>query len=99
MFNSDIGKISEFTGKVDAVVTDLPYGKSTTTKGEEMQDLYDRAFKNISKVLKKDCKAVIGISNKDLVSFGSRYMKFKEIHKVRAHRSLTRFFVIYEKQP
>ena len=99
LFNTDIGKINQLIGGVDAVVTDFPYGKSTTTKGEKMHDLYDRAFKNISKVFKKNCRAVIGIPNEDLIPIGNEYMKFKEAHKLRAHRSLTRFFVIYEKQP
>jgi len=97
LFKSDIGEINKIVGNVNAVVTDLPYGKSTTTKGEKMYDLYDRAFENISKVLKKNSRAVIGVSKKNLVSIGNKYMKIKEIHELRAHRSLTRFFVVYEK--
>ena len=40
LFCSDIGDIHKFVkNSVDAVVTDLPYGKSTTTKGEELSHL------------------------------------------------------------
>jgi tRNA (guanine10-N2)-dimethyltransferase len=99
LFKSDIGKINNLVDSVDAIVTDMPYGKSTTTKGEKMCDLYDRAFEHISKVLKKNCRAVIGIYKKDLISIGKKYMKLEEIHELRAHRSLTRFFVVYKKQP
>ncbi len=99
LFKSDIGKINNLISNVNAVVTDLPYGKSTTTKGEKMYDLYDRAFENISKVLNKNSRAVVGVSKKNLISIGKKYMKLKEIHELRAHRSLTRFFVVYEKQP
>ncbi|UCF50074.1 MAG: methyltransferase domain-containing protein [Thermoplasmatales archaeon] len=97
LFCSDIGDISKDIGKVDAVVTDLPYGKSTTTKGEDMSKLYERAFKNISTLLKENGKAVIGLSNKDFINLGKKYFSIIEKHDLRAHRSLTRYFVVYQK--
>ncbi len=96
LFCSDIGDISHDIGKVDAVVTDLPYGKSTTTKGEKMHILYQRAFKNISNLLKDNGKAVIGLSNNDFISLGEKYFSVIEKHDFRAHRSLTRHFVVYQ---
>jgi tRNA (guanine10-N2)-dimethyltransferase len=96
LFCSDIGEIRNNINKVDAVVTDLPYGKSTTTKGEEMENLYNRAFKNISDMLKEDGKAVIGLSNKHFINFGEEYLTHVETHKFKAHRSLTRYFVVYK---
>lgn len=97
LFCSDIGKIGNYIDKVDAVVTDFPYGKSTTTKGEEKHKLYKRAFENISKILKENGKAVIGLSNKDLISFGEKYFSLLEKHDYISHRSLTRYFVVYKK--
>jgi tRNA (guanine10-N2)-dimethyltransferase len=97
LFCSDIGDINKFFDSVDAVVTDLPYGKSTTTKGEEMKKLYSRAFENISMVLKKNGRAVIGIPDKDLLSLTSKYFSLVEVHEFRAHRSLTRYFVVFIK--
>ena len=97
LFCSDIGDIHEYISKVDAVVTDLPYGKSTTTKGEEMEHLYKRAFENISLVMKKDARAVIGLSNKNMISIAENYLSFIEKHDFRAHSSLTRYFVIFQK--
>jgi len=96
-FCLDIGDISKHVSEVDAVATDLPYGKSTTTKGEEMEDLYKRAFENISLVMKKDARAVIGLSNKNMISIGENYLSFVEKHDFRAHSSLTRYFVIFQK--
>jgi tRNA (guanine10-N2)-dimethyltransferase len=96
LFCNDIGEIGKNINKVDAVVTDLPYGKSTTTKGEEMKNLYKRAFENISDLLKKDGKAVIGLSNNDFIRLGEKYFKIVQKHKFRAHRSLTRYFVVYK---
>jgi len=97
IFCLDIGKIGKYIKKVDSVVTDLPYGKSTTTKGEDIKKLYTRAFKQISKALKKDGIAVIGISKKELISIGKKFFKLKEIHELKVHRSLTRCFAVFQK--
>jgi tRNA (guanine10-N2)-dimethyltransferase len=93
----DIGKIKNLVKKVDSIVTDLPYGKSTTTKGENMKPLYDRAFKNMAKTLKKHGIAVIGLSNKNLVSLGEQYFTHIETYEIIAHRSLIRYFAVFEK--
>jgi len=97
LFSSDIGNITDHISKVDAVVTDLPYGKSTTTKGEDIYKLYERSFKSISHVLRKGGRAVIGLSNKDMLSLGDQYFSLIEKHDFRAHSSLTRFFAVYKK--
>jgi len=96
LFCSDIGSIKKHVKTVDAVVTDLPYGKSTTTKGEEIKQLYERAFENISKVLEKNSRAVIGLSNKDMISLGEKYFSLMDKHEFRVHRSLTRYFAVYQ---
>jgi tRNA (guanine10-N2)-dimethyltransferase len=97
LYHSDIGDIDKKINKVDAVVTDLPYGKSTTTKGEKMDQLYGRAFQSISKLLKDGGRAVIGLSNKELIRLGEDYFTLIERHDFRAHKSLIRYFVVYQK--
>jgi tRNA (guanine10-N2)-dimethyltransferase len=97
LFCVDVSELNKLVNKVDAVVTDLPYGKATTTKGEEIGQLYTRAFENISKVLNEDGRAVVGLSNKDMISLGEKYFSLVEVHRCRVHRSLTRYFVVYEK--
>ena len=97
LYRSDIGNIKRYIDKVDAIVTDLPYGKSTTTKGEKTNQLYMRAFETMSELLKNGSKAVIGLSNKDLISIGQKFFSLIEKHDFRVHRSLIRYFVIYEK--
>ena len=96
LLHSDIGKINRHVVKIDAVVTDFPYGKATTTKGEDIRKLYKRAFENISCVLKDNGRAVIGLSNKDMLSLGERYFSLVEKHGFRAHRSLTRYFAVFQ---
>jgi len=97
LYCSDIGDIGSHIDKVDAIVTDLPYGKSTTTKGEKMNNLYMRAFESMSRLLKNGGRAVIGLSNEDLISIGEKFFSQVEKHNFRAHRSLNRYFVVYEK--
>jgi tRNA (guanine10-N2)-dimethyltransferase len=97
LYCSDIGDIGGHINKVDAIVTDLPYGKSTTTKGEKMDNLYLRAFENMSKLLKEGGRAVAGLSNKDLISLGQKYLSLVENHDFRVHKSLIRHFVVFEK--
>jgi len=93
---SDIGEIGKEICQVDAIVTDLPYGKSTTTKGEKMDDLYKRTFKSMSNLLKDGRKAIVGFSNKDFISIGQKYFSLVEKHEFKVHKSLYRYFVIYE---
>jgi tRNA (guanine10-N2)-dimethyltransferase len=97
LFCLDIGEISNEISNVDAVVTDLPYGKSTTTKGENIKNLYDRAFKTIASLLKKKKFAVIGLSNKDMIALGEQYFTLLNKYEYRVHRSLTRYFVVFKK--
>jgi len=97
LYCSDIGDIKRYVGMVDAVVTDLPYGKSTTTKGEGIKQLYERAFENISRVLNEHGRAVVGLSNKDMISLGEQYFSLLKKHEFRVHRSLTRYFAVYQK--
>ena len=98
LFTCDIGKIPKFVDTVDAIATDFPYGKSTTTHGEKLTDVYRRAFKMFQQLLKKGGKAVVGVPSVDAVEIGKKYLKLKETHPYRVHRSLTRYFTVFEKQ-
>ena len=93
----DIGMIHQTISLVDAVATDFPYGKATTTKGEDIAALYDRAFAAIASVLKKDGKAVVGLADKSMIPLGEKHLSLLGVHEFRVHRSLTRYFVVYQK--
>jgi tRNA (guanine10-N2)-dimethyltransferase len=97
LLSSDIGSINNHISNVDGVVTDLPYGKSTTTKGEDLQKLYERAFESISYILKDGRRAVIGLSDKNMLALGEEYISLLEKHVFRVHSSLTRYFGVYKK--
>ena len=97
LYHLDIGNLNRHTAKVDAIVTDLPYGKSTTTKGEDMRNLYKRAFKSMSTILKEGGIAVIGLSNENLISFGKEHFTIIEKFDFKVHKSLVRHFVVFKK--
>jgi len=97
LFCIDVGDIDSYFKAVDAVVTDLPYGRSTTTKREDINSLYDRAFESIKKVLKTGKRAVIGLPNPDSIEQGKKYFTLIETYEFKAHKSLTRYFAVFEK--
>lgn len=96
LFCADIGDISKHVRTVDAIVTDFPYARATTTKGEQLTQLYNRGFENISQILKKNGRAVIGLSSKEILTVGQKYLSVVETYPIKAHRSLTRYFVVYK---
>ena len=96
LFCADIADVSKHVCSVDAIVTDFPYARATTTKGEQLKQLYNRAFINISQILKKNRRAVIGLSNKEILSVGKKYLTVLEKYPIVSHRSLTRYFIVYE---
>lgn len=81
---------------VDAVVSDLPYGRSTYIGGD-MEELYDAAFARISSWLGQDSFAVLGLPDKNFVEMGEKYLRLEEVHVMRVHKSLTRYFCVYRK--
>jgi tRNA G10 N-methylase Trm11 len=97
LYHCDIGCIDKKIKQVDSVATDLPYGKATTTKGENIEILCKRAFENVSKILKDGGRAVFGLSNDNAITLGEEFFTLVEIHKIRAHKSLTRYFVVFKK--
>ena len=97
LFCADIGDIAGYAPSVDAIATDFPYARATTTKGEKLTHLYNRAFETISQILKKNRYAVIGLSNEDIRGIGEQYLTVVATYPVKSHRSLTRYFVVYKR--
>jgi len=96
LFCADIGDMSKHVCLVDAIVTDFPYARATTTKGEQPTKLYNRAFMNISQILRKNGRAVIGLPNEEIHTIGKKYLSVLETYSIRSHRSLTRHFIVYK---
>ncbi|MEM2935093.1 MAG: methyltransferase domain-containing protein [Candidatus Thermoplasmatota archaeon] len=93
IFNMDM---RNFDIKVDAVATDFPYGRSSHVS-DEMDKLYNDAFEKIRDFLKRGKRAVVGLPSLEYREICKNYFRIEEIHCLRVHRSLTRFFYVLSK--
>ncbi len=93
VFQADVGEIGKI-GKVDGVVSDFPYGRSTRIN-RKLEDLYARAFDAIRTVLKKDRQAVVGLPNREAVKIAEPYLQVLQVYPYRVHKSLTRYFTVF----
>lgn len=93
VFQADVGKIGKI-GKVDGVVSDFPYGRSTRIN-RKLEDLYARAFESIKIVLKKERRAVVGLPNREAVKIAEPYLQVLQVYPYRVHKSLTRYFTVF----
>lgn len=84
--------------KVDAVVTDFPYGQSVCIrKSDTMDTLYGDALEEIRRVLKKGKKAVV-VTHRDISPIAAEYFTVLQRHEQRVHKSLTRLILVLANQ-
>jgi tRNA (guanine10-N2)-dimethyltransferase len=81
--------------KFKAIVTDPPYGISTTTKGEGVDKLMKRSMEVFSKNMNKGERLVVALSKPELI----KNKNYKEIYRFQwyIHKSLTRNIIVLEK--
>ncbi len=92
------GDVSEtIPEKIDCVVTDPPYGRASTTDGEELKHIYDRLFQTCESRLKKGGYLSAVFPEKRYVERGTRYLSLVEHHEMRVHGSLTRHFSVFKR--
>ena len=89
----DIGEISKVVGNVSGVATDPPYGRSTSTDGEPLPELYIRALDACADVLNSGSRIAMAVHDPLLLE-GNKDFETVEIHPMWVHRSLTRHFCV-----
>jgi tRNA (guanine10-N2)-dimethyltransferase len=95
VFTSDI--LSLETGKkVDAVVSDFPYGKNSPVSDRDLKMFYARSLSRISDFLKDRGRLVMMINDPSLLALPECLRILNEL-SFRVHRSLTRHIIIMEK--
>ncbi len=92
----DVGEIGRIVGPVDGIATDPPYGRSTTTKGESIPDLYRRAFSAFAEVVSRGTRVTVAVPDTKLVD-GIDSFRMTATHALWVHRSLTRNFCVLER--
>ena len=79
----------------EAIVTDPPYGIASSTGGEKISELLQRAMNIFSEAMEKGKRIVLAISNPELI----QTTNFKKIYQFEwyIHKSLTRYIMVLEK--
>ncbi len=99
-YKLDLGDATKIKVRdIDAIVCDPPYGISTKMHIRNLDELYNKSIKNLSKYLKKNSYFVI-LSPDDLQleKIGEdNNLKLKKIHYERVHKSLTRKICVFQK--
>lgn len=84
---------------IDRIVTDPPYGRASSTKGEELEEIYGRLFSKAAESLRPGGYMAAVFPSLDHVYMGNENeeLELVEHHKTRVHASLDRFFTVYKK--
>lgn len=96
IYNEDISNLN-INKKANAVVTDMPYGRSSGIDNHNIDDLYKIAFEKFSDMLIKNGKCSIIINDKNFLKYAYNYFDIIKIVPVYQHKSLIRQFVILNK--
>jgi tRNA (guanine10-N2)-dimethyltransferase len=78
---------------VDAIATDLPYGRSTHVT-TSLTILYQKTLNKMKDWLKPTGTAVVGLPGKRFVTLAKQCCSVEAVHPMRVHRSLTRYFCV-----
>jgi len=93
-----IGDFTDLESKgldVDCIVTDPPYGRASTTSGEDIEKLYGRFFRFCGSMLDKGQKLGLVLPGEEWFSLGGREFVLEEHYSIRIHRSLTRHLCLF----
>jgi len=93
---SDVGDISSVVSEADGIATDPPYGRSTSTNGESIPQLYKRSFDSFAAVLRKGSRIATIFPDMGMVDDASDF-RLVGHHSLWVHRSLTRNFCVLER--
>ena len=89
----DIEDSSASFPPMDAVVTDPPYGRSTSTNREGLDELYERMFRAIGDILAEGGRCALILPSLGYLSLLPDNLILKSAVSSRVHRSLVRYFI------
>jgi tRNA (guanine10-N2)-dimethyltransferase len=81
-------------GPFDSVVTDPPYGRSTSTAGEALPAILEKLYTAASRALPPGGRLVVCLPDADSVPDEATGLSLESIHPLRVHRSLTRHITV-----
>ncbi|MBI5680443.1 MAG: TIGR01177 family methyltransferase [Methanobacterium sp.] len=98
VFQGDARKIN-IPYKVDAIVTDPPYGISASTAGDESKNIYKATLSSMENIIKDDGYICMATPHYLDINALASHTKFKiiEQYEIRMHKSLTRVVSVLNK--
>jgi len=90
---ADIGQLPEIVGRVDAIATDPPYGRATSTKGEPIASLSRRGMEVAAETLRPGGHLAMIVPDLRLAE-PPEGLTLVEAYPLYVHKSLTRHFVV-----
>ncbi len=95
--NQDFLKL-DIEENVDAIATDLPYGKNSRLSQKDVGALYRESFQKFHSILKEDGICAVVVSREDALESASPFFETVRVFPHRIHRSLTRYFAILRRK-
>jgi tRNA (guanine10-N2)-dimethyltransferase len=92
----DVGEIKDLFVEVEAVATDPPYGRATSTMKEPLRDLYNRGLQAIAEVLPRGARA--GVVLPQSCPQDIHGLELVHHHLQKVHRSLSRNYCILRRR-
>ncbi len=83
---------------IDRIVTDPPYGRSSSSRGEDIRTVYSRLLLTASERLGDKGYLAVIFPGKRYYRLGSEYLSPVEMHRTRVHSSLERYFCLFRKE-
>jgi tRNA (guanine10-N2)-dimethyltransferase len=80
-------------GKFNAIVTDPPYGRGSSTNKEKVEQLYKRSFNIFRKIMDKGHLAII-LPSETYIDIARENFTLKEKYYMKVHRSLVRYITV-----
>jgi len=82
---------------LEAIVSDMPYGKSSYTGREPLEQLYSRSFAKFYEMLKPGGRAVICTNNPGLLMQPDTGLSLISLHSLYVNKSMRRWIGVFTK--
>ena len=85
-------------GEVDAIVTDPPYGRATSTHGEGTGGVIGKLYDAAAEILSHGSRLVVCLPDTSMLPPEDGSYDVEGVHPMRVHKSLTRHVCVLKKR-